>query len=158
MKYVYLFNEYKEKNIWDNFGKNGRFILESFDLGLNIPNGFVITTDACNKYYENNQKINLKTKEQINEYILKLEQLTGKRFGYSDNPLLLTLQCNSKNEIPGIMDKISNVGLTEVIVDNLSKNANDFIWIWECYFKFIKDYAKTIYNIDLETYEHIKKF
>lgn len=156
MKLVYLFNEYKEKNICDKFGKNGTFLSESFDLGLNIPNGFVITTDACNEYYENNQKINEETEEQINEYILKLEQLTEKYFGDKNNPLLLTLKCSSKNEIPGIMDTISNVGLTEVIVDNLSKDTNDFIWVWESYFKFINDYAKTIYNVDLETYKYVK--
>ena len=156
MKYIYLYNEYSEKDICDKFGKNGTFLSESFDLGLNIPNGFVITTDACNEYYENNQKINEETKEQINDYILKLEQLTGKRFGDKNNPLLLTLKCSSKNEMPGIMDTISNVGLTEVIVDNLSKDTNNFIWVWECYFKFIKDYAKTIYNVDLETYDYVK--
>ena len=108
MKLVYLFNEYSEKDICDKFGKNGTFLSESFALGLNIPNGFVITTDACNEYYENNQKINEETKEQINDYILKLEQLTGKRFGDKNNPLLLTLKCSSNNEMLGIMDTISN--------------------------------------------------
>lgn len=108
MKLVYLFNEYSEKDICDKYGKNGTFLSESFALGLNIPNGFVITTDACNEYYENNQKINEETKEQINDYILKLEQLTGKRFGDKNNPLLLTLKCSSKNEMLGIMDTISN--------------------------------------------------
>jgi len=156
MKLVYLFNEYKEKNICDKFGKNGTFLSESFDLGLNIPNGFVITTDACNEYYEDNQKINEETEEQINEYILKLEQLTGKYFGDKNNPLLLTLKCSLKNEVPGIIDTLSNVGLTEVIVDNLSKDTKDFIWVWESYFKFINDYAKTIYNVDLETYKYVK--
>lgn len=156
MKYVYLFNEYKENNIASKLGKKGAYLSEINKLGLPVPSGFVIITDACNEYYENNQKINEETEKQINEYIIKLEQLTGKYFGDKNNPLLLTLKCSSKNEIPGIIDTISIVGLTKVIVDNLSNDTNDFIWIWECYFKFIKDYAKTIYNIDLETYEYIK--
>lgn len=156
MKLVYLFNEYKEKNICDKFGKNGTFLSESFDLGLNIPNGFVITTDACNEYYEDNQKINEETEKQINEYILKLEQLTGKYFGDKNNPLLLTLKCSLKNEVPGIMNSISNVGLTDDVVKNLSKGTNNFIWVWECYFNFIHDYAKCVMNVDLETYEYIK--
>ena len=156
MKYVYLFNEYKENDIASKLGKKGTYLSEITNLGLPAPSGFVITTDACNEYYENNQKISEETEEQINEYILKLEQLTEKYFGDKNNPLLLTLKCSSKNETPGIMDTISNVGLTEGIVDNLSKDRNDFIWGWENYFKFINDYAKTIYNVDLETYKYVK--
>lgn len=156
MKYLYLFNEYKENDIASKLGKKGTYLSEIANLGLPAPSGFVITTDTCNEYYENNKKINEETKEQINEYILKLEQITGKYFGDKNNSLLLTLKCDSKNEIPGIIDTISNVGLTEVIVDNLSKDTNDFIWVWESYFKFINDYAKTIYNVDLETYKNVK--
>lgn len=78
MKYVYLFNEYKEKNIWDKFGENGAYLSEVTNLGLNMPNGFVVTTDACFEYYENNKKIPENIKEQINEYIFKLKQLNKK--------------------------------------------------------------------------------
>lgn len=156
MKYVYLFNEYKEKNICDKFGKKGTYISDIINLGLNVPNGFVITTDACNEYYENNRKINQEITKQINEYIHKLEQLTRKEFGNNENPLLISVKCSSKNEIPNTMDTILNVGLTEEIVENLSKDTNDFIWIWKCYFDFIKDYAKNIMGVDLETYEYIK--
>lgn len=156
MKYVYLFNEYKEKNIWEKLGRKGTYLSEITNLGLNVPNGFVITTDACNEYYENNRELNQEITEQINEYIHKLEQLTEKRFGDNDNPLLISVKCSSKNEIPGIMDTILNVGLTEKIVENLCRNTDDFIWVWECYFNFIKDYAKNIMNVDLETYEYIK--
>ena len=156
MKFVYLFNEYKEKNIWEKFGKKGTYLSEIINLGLNVPNGFVITTDACNEYYENNRKLNQDITEQINEYIRKLEQLTRKRFGDNDNPLLISVKCSTKNEVPNIMNTILNVGLTEEMVENLSKNTNKFIWIWECYFNFIKDYAKSIMNVDLEAYEYIK--
>ncbi len=157
MKYVYLFNEYKEKDIEDKFGKKGTYPSEITNLGLNVPSGFVITTDACNEYYENDKKINQELTKQINEYINKLEQLTGKKFGDNDNPLLISVKCSSKEGIPNIMDTISNVGLTQGIVENLSKDTYEFIWIWECYFNFIKDYAKCIMNVELETYEYIKK-
>lgn len=156
MKCVYLFDEYKEKDIWDKFGRKGTYLSEITNLGLNVPNGFVITTDACNEYYENNRKINQEITKQINEYIHKLEQLTRKEFGNNENPLLISVMCSSKNEIPNTMDTILNVGLTEEIVENLSKDTNDFIWIWKCYFDFIKDYAKNIMGVDLETYEYIK--
>lgn len=157
MKYVYLFNEYKEKNICDKFGKKGTYLSEITNLGLNVPSGFVITTDACNEYYENDKKLNQELTMQINEYINKLEQLTGKDFGDNDNPLLISVKCSSKEGIPNIMDTISNVGLTEKMVENLSKDTYEFIWIWECYFNFIKDYAKCIMKVELETYEYIKK-
>lgn len=156
MKYVYLFNEPKERTATEKIGTNGSYLSNISNLGLNVPNGFVITTDVCNEYYENNRQINQNIKEQITEYIHKLEQLTRKSFGGIHNPLLLSVRCSLKNEVPGIMNSISNVGLTDDIVQNLSKDTNDFIWIWECYFNFINDYAKCIMNTDLETYKYIK--
>lgn len=156
MKYVYLFNEPKEKTATEKIGTNGSYLSNIANLGLNVSNGFVITTDVCNEYYENNRQINQNIKEQITEYIHKLEQLTKKSFGGIHNPLLLSVRCSLKNEVPGIMNSISNVGLTDDIVQNLSKDTNDFIWIWECYFNFINDYAKCIMNVDLETYKYIK--
>lgn len=156
MKYVYLFNEPKEKKVADKFGTNGTYLSNMSNLGLDVPNGFVITTDVCNEYYENNKEINQDIREQINEYIHKLEQLTKRSFGGDYNPLLLSVRCSLKNEVPGIMNSISNVGLTDDVVQNLSKGTNNFIWVWECYFNFIHDYAKCVMNVDLETYEYIK--
>lgn len=156
MKYVYLFNEYKESDIVSKLGKKGTYLSETTNLDLPVPSGFVITTDACNQYYNDNQKINNEILEQINEYIIKLEQSTGKIFGNINNPLLIAIKCSSKNEIPNLMDTILNVGLTEEIVENLSNNTNGFLWIWECYFNFIKDYSKNIMGVDLECFEHIQ--
>ncbi len=156
MKYVYLFNEYKGNDIYNKLGEKGTYLSEITSLGLPVANGFIITTDACNQYYKDNKKINRDILEQINEYINQLEQSTGKMFGDIDNPLLISVKCSPKNEIPNIMNTILNVGLTEQIVENLSKNTNEFVWIWECYLNFIKDYAKNIMNIDLEHYEHVK--
>lgn len=155
MKYVYMFNEYQEKDIYDKLGKKGTHLSEVTNLGLPVPNGFTITTDACNQYYEDNQTINKEVLKQINEYLIKLEQATEKKFGNIDNPLLLAVKCSSKN-VPNIMNTILNVGLTEEIVENLSKNTPDFLWIWENYFKFINNYAKNIMGIDLEQYQNIQ--
>lgn len=158
MKYVYFYNEYNENDIINKFGKKGTYLSEITNLGLNVPKGFVITTDGCNEFYENNKQINNDMITQINEYISKLENITGKKFGDKNNPLLLSIKCSPKNEVPSIMNKIINIGLTEEIVENLSKNTNEFIWIWEYYFNFINDYAKNVTNIDLESYEDIKNF
>ena len=155
MKYVYLFNECKEIDKKEKLGKKETYLLDITNLGLPVPEGFIITTDACNQYYKDNQKINNEILEQINEYIIKLEQLTGKTFGNNNNPLLVAIKCSSKNEIPNLMDTILNVGLTEEIVESLSSNTTDFRWIWKCYINFINDYAKNIKGINLECFQHI---
>lgn len=155
MKYVYLFNEYKESDIVNKLGKKGTYLSEITNLDLPVPSGFVITTDACNQYYKDDQKISNEILEQLNEYIIKLEQLTGKTFGSIDNPLLIAIKCSSKNETPNLMNTILNVGLTEEIVENLSNNTKDYFWIWECYLNFIKDYSKNIMGVDLECFEYV---
>lgn len=155
MKYVYLLNEYKEDDMVSKFGKKGAYLSDVSSLGLISPNCFMITTDACNQYYEDNQKMNNEILEQINEYLIKLEHLTGKTFGDINNPLLISIKCSSKNEIPNIIDTILNVGLTEEIVENLSNNTDEFLWIWECYFNFIKYYAKNIMGVELSYYEYV---
>lgn len=156
MKYVYLFNEYKDKNISELFGKKGVYILETVNLGLPVKNGFIITTDACNQFYEENKKINYEILGQINEGINKLEELTKKKFGNIDNPLLISIKCSPKCDVPNIMDSIINIGLTSDIVENISKNTDEFIWIWECYFELIKNYSKIVMGFDLESYGYVK--
>lgn len=155
MKYVYMFNECKKKDIYDKLGKVGTYLSEITNLGLPVPNGFIITTDACNQYYENKQNINREILEQINEYLINLEQSTQKKFGSIDNPLLIAVKCSSKN-VPNIMNTILNVGLTKEIVENLSKNTDEFVWIWENYFNLINDYARNVMGIDLEYYQNIQ--
>ena len=156
MKYVYLFNEYKNKSMSELFGKKGTFILESINLGLPVKNGFIITTDACNQFYEENKKINYEILGQINEGINNLEDLTKKKFGNIDNPLFISIKCSPKYVVPNIMDSIINVGLTSDIVENISKNTDEFIWIWECYLDFIKNYSKIVMELDLESYDYVR--
>lgn len=155
MKYVYSFDELKDKNASDLLGVRGNYISKMTDLRLPIKNGFVITTDACNQFYEENRKINYENSEQINEYVSKLEELTDKKFGDIDKPLLLSIKCSPKIYVPNTMFSVSNVGLTSAIVEKLSKTTDEFRWIWECYIDFIKDYSKFVMGIDLETYEYI---
>lgn len=156
MKYVYLFNEYKNADLISKLGKKGKYLLEATNLGLPIPSGFIITTDACNQYYEDNQKINSEVSQQINEYILKLEEMAGKKIGDIKNPLLVAIKCGTREEIPNLMNTILNVGLTEEIVENLSNNTNNFVWIWELYLNFINDYSKNIMGINLEYFMHVQ--
>lgn len=152
MKYIYMFNEtnkYMEKYI----GKKGGNLAEITNLNLSVPPGFIITTKACNDYYQNNESISDELKEQIYNYIEKLEHLTGKKFGDQDNPLMLSISCGAKTGIQGIMDTILNVGLNEEIIENLSKN-NDKRWLCECYLKYIYNYSKIVNNIELKKYEN----
>ena len=157
MKFVYLINEYKGKNMNELFGEKGTYILEIANLGLPVMNGLIVTTDACTQFYKEAEKINYNILEQVNKYINKLEQSTNKKFGNIDNPLLLSIKCSPKSNIPNIMDSVLNVGLTYDMVENLSKNTDEYIWIWECYLNFIKNYSKIIMGIDLECYEYVKE-
>lgn len=156
MKYVYSFNEEKNKFSCNKFGKKGSYLLEATNLGLPVPSGFIISTDACNQFYKDNKSINIDILAEINSNIVKLETLTGRKFGNINNPLLVAIKCSSKNEIPSLMDTILNVGLTEGIVKNLSNNTNDFLWLWKCYFNLINDYAKIIIGVSLEYFQTIQ--
>lgn len=156
MKYVYLFNEDNKKDIYEKLGKKDIFLLETANLELPIPPSFSITTDACNQYYKDEETLNSELLEQINEYIIKLEEITGKKFGSTKNPLLLSIKSSSRNTIPNILESIQNIGLTKSIVENLSKDTNNFIWIWECYLELIKNYSEIIMGTELECYKNIK--
>ena len=152
MKQVYLFDEYENQKLKDFFGKKGTYILDTINLGLPVRNGFIITADVCNQFYKDDNRINYDVLRQVIENISKLEQLTGKKFGSMDNPLLFSIKCSPKNDMPDIMKSILNVGLTYDIVENLSKISNEYIWIWECYLDFIRSYSKIIMKIDLDSY------
>lgn len=156
MKYIYLLNEYKKQDIYEKLGIKNAFLSSANKLSLPIPPSFSITTDACNQYYKDEETLNSELLEQINEYIIKLEKITGKKFGSTKNPLLLSIKSSSRNTIPNILESIQNIGLTESIVENLSKDTNNFIWIWECYLELIKNYSKIIMGTELECYKNIK--
>lgn len=152
MKYIYMFNEtnkYMEKYI----GKKGGNLAEITNLNLPVPSGFIISTKACNDYYQNNENISDELKEQIYNYIEKLEILTGKKFGNKENPLILSISCGAQTGIQGIMDTILNVGLNEEIIENLSKNNDDNRWLWKCYLNYIYNYSRIVNNIELKKYE-----
>lgn len=155
MKYVYSFNE-TNANMYELFGTKGVNLTEITNLGLSVPEGFIITTEACNQYYKDNEKINSEIQKQIIEYIIKLENITGKKIGDKNNPLLFSIRCGPKTTIPNIINPILNIGLNEKIVESLSKNTDEFIWIWECYLNFIQSYSKFVMGIDLESFERIE--
>ena len=160
MKYVCLFNEYKEKNTHKNthnlLNNIGSTLSEVTKLGLPIPRGFIITADAYNQYYRDNEKINEELQKQINAYISKLEQINKKQFGSIDNPLLFCVKCKIFDYSSHSIKSLINVGLTDNIVENISKNTNEFIWIWECYLYFIENYTKIVKGIELKCFKEIQ--
>lgn len=157
MKNLYLFNEVKEKSLQKLCGKRVTYISDAINLGLPVMNGFVITNNCCNQFYIEDEKLNKEILEQINDYINKLEQITEKKFGDVYNPLIISVKSSSKIDIPDIFDSILNVGLTSEIVEKLSKNQEEYMWIWECYLNFIKDYSKIVDGVELECYDYIKE-
>lgn len=156
MKLVYLFSESEDDKMNNSFGRRGTYIAQAAHLGLPVMEGLIITSDACNQFYKDDRKINDDISKQLNEYISKLEKSTGKKFGNIDNPLLISIKCSPKSSIPNIMDSILNIGLTDNIVENVSKKTNEYVWIWECYLNLIKDYAKTVMGIELECFNYVQ--
>lgn len=156
MKYVCLFNEYKEKDTHNLLNNIGSTLSEVTQLGLPIPRGFIITADAYNQYYRDNEKINEELQKQINAYISKLEQINKKQFGSIDNPLLFCIKCKIFDYSSHSIKSLINVGLTDNIVENISKNTNEFIWIWDCYLYFIENYTKIVKGIELKCFKKIQ--
>ena len=156
MIYTYMLSEYKKSDIDDILGAVGAKLSTIYNLGYPVSNGFIITTDACMQYYNDGDKISLEIQEQINEHLNKLEQKTGKSFGNVDKPLLLSVKCGSKYQFIDINDTLLNVGITQDIVENLSKNTDDYIWIWECYLIFIQNYSKLVMGVSLERFKDIE--
>ena len=126
-KYVYLFSE-GNANMRELLGGKGANLAEMTNIGLPVPQGFTITTEACTQYYEDGQKINDEIQAQIMEYIVKMEEITGKKFGDLDNPLLVSVRSGARASMPGMMDTILNLGLNEQVVEVMAQKSNNPRW------------------------------
>ncbi len=153
-KYVYLFSE-GNATMRNLLGGKGTNLAEMTGLGMPVPQGFTITTEACTKYYEDGQKINDEIMEQIYEYIGKLEQITGKKFGDLENPLLVSVRSGARASMPGMMDTILNLGLNEAVVDVISKKSNNPRWAWDCYRRFIQMYSDVVMEVGKKYFEQL---
>ena len=142
-KWVYLFTE-GNANMRELLGGKGANLAEMTGLGLPVPQGFTITTEACTQYYEDGREINAEIQAQINEYIEKMEEITGKKFGDKENPLLVSVRSGARASMPGMMDTILNLGLNEDVVEVIAKKSNNPRWAWDCYRRFIQMYSDVV--------------
>ncbi len=154
MKYVYSFKE-GNKDMRNLLGGKGANLAEMTNIGLPVPQGFTITTEACTKYYEDGREINSEIMEQINEYIVKMEEMTGKKFGDKENPLLVSVRSGARASMPGMMDTILNLGLNEEVVEVLAKQSNNPRWAWDCYRRFIQMYSDVVMEVGKKYFEEL---
>ena len=122
---------------------------------LPVPQGFTITTEACTQYYEDGEKINDEIQGQIMEYVAKLEEITGKKFGDIDNPLLVSVRSGARASMPGMMDTILNLGLNEQVVEVLAKKSGNPRWAWDCYRRFIQMYSDVVMEVGKKYFEEL---
>ena len=153
-KYVYLFSE-GNKDMRNLLGGKGANLAEMTGLGLPVPQGFTITTEACTQYYEDGRKINDEIQAQIMEYIVKMEGIVGKKFGDKENPLLVSVRSGARASMPGMMDTILNLGLNEDVVDVMAKKSNNPRWAWDCYRRFIQMYSDVVMEVGKKYFEQL---
>ncbi len=153
-KYVYLFSEGNAK-MRELLGGKGANLAEMTGLGLPVPQGFTISTEACTQYYEDGQKINDEIQAQIMEYIEKMEAITGKKFGDKENPLLVSVRSGARASMPGMMDTILNLGLNEEVVNVIAEKSNNPRWAWDCYRRFIQMYPDVVMEVGKKYFEQL---
>ena len=153
-KYCYLFTEGNAK-MRELLGGKGANLAEMTNIGLPVPQGFTITTEACTQYYEDGQKINDGIFAEIMEYIEKMESITGKKFGDHENPLLVSVRSGARASMPGMMDTILNLGLNEDVVDVIAKKSNNPRWAWDCYRRFIQMYSDVVMEVGKKYFEQL---
>ncbi|MGN0561448.1 MAG: pyruvate, phosphate dikinase [Candidatus Fimenecus sp.] len=153
-KYVYLFSE-GNKDMRNLLGGKGANLAEMTGLGLPVPQGFTITTEACTQYYEDGRKINDEIQAQIMEYIVKMEGITGKKFGDMENPLLVSVRSGARASMPGMMDTILNLGLNEEVVEVMAKKSGNPRWAWDCYRRFIQMYSDVVMEVGKKYFEQL---
>ena len=151
-KYVYLFSE-GNAGMRELLGGKGANLAEMTNLGLPVPQGFTITTEACTQYYEDGRKINDDIKAEILEYITKMEEITGKKFGDKENPLLVSVRSGARASMPGMMDTILNLGLNEEVVEVMAQKSNNPRWAWDCYRRFIQMYSDVVMEVGKKYFE-----
>ena len=153
-KYVYLFKE-GNADMRNLLGGKGANLAEMTNIGLPVPQGFTITTEACTKYYEDGREINDEIQSQINEYIEKMESITGKKFGDKENPLLVSVRSGARASMPGMMDTILNLGLNETVVNTIAEKSNNPRWAWDCYRRFIQMYSDVVMEVGKKYFEQL---
>ena len=153
-KYVYSFKE-GNANMRELLGGKGANLAEMTNIGLPVPQGFTITTEACTQYYEDGREINSEIQEQINEYIVKMEETTGKKFGSIENPLLVSVRSGARASMPGMMDTILNLGLNEEVVEVIAEKSNNPRWAWDCYRRFIQMYSDVVMEVGKKYFEEL---
>ena len=153
-KWVYLFKE-GNADMRNLLGGKGANLAEMTNIGLPVPQGFTITTEACTQYYEDGKEINDEIQAQINEYIGKMEEITGKKFGDKENPLLVSVRSGARASMPGMMDTILNLGLNEDVVNVIAEKSNNPRWAWDCYRRFIQMYSDVVMEVGKKYFEQL---
>ncbi len=153
-KWVYLFTE-GNADMRNLLGGKGANLAEMTNLGLPVPQGFTITTEACTQYYEDGRQINDEIMGQIMEHISKMEEITGKKFGDKENPLLVSVRSGARASMPGMMDTILNLGLNEEVVEVLSRKSGNPRWAWDCYRRFIQMYSDVVMEVGKKYFEEL---
>ena len=153
-KYVYLFTE-GDASMRELLGGKGANLAEMTKIGLPVPQGFTISTEACTQYYEDGQKINDEIMAQIMEYIVKMEEITGKKFGDLENPLLVSVRSGARASMPGMMDTILNLGLNEDVVEVMAKKSGNARWAYDCYRRFIQMYSDVVMEVGKKYFEEL---
>ncbi len=153
-KFLYLFSE-GNANMRNLLGGKGANLAEMTNIGMPVPQGFTITTEACTQYYEDGERINDEIQAQIMEYIDKLEEITGKKFGDMENPLLVSVRSGARASMPGMMDTILNLGLNEQVVEVIAKQSNNPRWAWDCYRRFIQMYSDVVMEVGKKYFEQL---
>ena len=153
-KYVYLFTEGNAK-MRELLGGKGANLAEMTNIGLPVPQGFTISTEACTQYYEDGRKINDEIQAQIMEHIEKMEAITGKKFGDLENPLLVSVRSGARASMPGMMDTILNLGLNEDVVNVIAEKSNNPRWAWDCYRRFIQMYSDVVMEVGKKYFEQL---
>ena len=153
-KFLYLFSE-GNADMRNLLGGKGANLAEMTNIGMPVPQGFTITTEACTQYYEDGERINDDIQAQIMEYIDKLEKITGKKFGDLENPLLVSVRSGARASMPGMMDTILNLGLNEQVVEVIAKQSNNPRWAWDCYRRFIQMYSDVVMEVGKKYFEQL---
>ena len=155
-KWVYLFSEGNAsmRNLLGGKGANLAEMTKIIGADV-VPQGFTITTEACTQYYEDGRKINDEIQGQINEYIVKMEEITGKKFGDLENPLLVSVRSGARASMPGMMDTILNLGLNEEVVNTMAEKSGNPRWAWDCYRRFIQMYSDVVMEVGKKYFEEL---
>ncbi len=153
-KFVYLFSE-GDASMRELLGGKGANLAEMTKIGLPVPQGFTVSTEACTQYYEDGRKINDEIQAQIMEYIVKMEEVTGKKFGDKENPLLVSVRSGARASMPGMMDTILNLGLNEDVVETMAAKSGNARWAYDCYRRFIQMYSDVVMEVGKKYFEEL---